>query len=288
MRNMSSLPWWLLAGWLLWLAIDWGVLNAVFHPDLAACQALQREGACWGVVAHKGQAWLLGGTSSTGEMTGLPLTLWLTALTLVCSAPLACLLAWGRLSARAWLSWPCTLFIETLRGAPLVMWLFAAAFVLPAVLTPALETLGWAHHEPGMVMRVAVVMTLFSAAYMAEILRGVLRVVPPEQAQAAQVLGASWWTIQWKVVLPQALRSAIPTLTGHTIGMLKDTSLVTVVSLQDMTGAMSMSLNGDAEWRPFFLEAYLFIALVYAALCLGVSAVGHWLERRYPAQGASQ
>jgi general L-amino acid transport system permease protein len=88
--------------------------------------------------------------------------------------------------------------------------------------------------------------------------------------------------------VPQAFRSAIPALTGHTIGMLKDTSLVTVVSLQDLTGAMSMSLSGDADWHPFFLEAYLLIAAVYALLCLGVSAIGHRLEQRYPALGQAQ
>jgi len=123
---------------------------------------------------------------------------------------------------------------------------------------------------------------------MAEILRGSLKVVSKDQAEAAQVLGASWWTTQWQVVLPQAFRGSLPSLTGHTIGMLKDTSLVTIVSLQDLSGAMAMSLNGDADWRPFFLEAYLVVALVYALMCLGIAALGQLLEKRYPALGHSQ
>jgi general L-amino acid transport system permease protein len=284
-------PWLLLAAWLLWHLWQWGIWHAVFAPDLSACQAMARQGACWGVVAAKGQAWFWGMSTADGsdwQWSGLPLTLMLTAVTLLASIPLAVGLAWGRLSGNRAVRWASTAWIETLRGAPLVMWLFAAAFVLPALLTPLLTWLGLPDWEPGIVMRVAVVMTLFSSAYMAEILRGSLRVIAHDQAEAAEVLGASWWTTQWQVVLPQAFRGAIPALTGHTIGMLKDTSLVTVVSMQDLTGAMAMSLNGDPDWRPFFLEAYLVVALVYAALCLGVSALGRWLEKRYPALGQAQ
>lgn len=281
-------PFMALAAWVLWHAVQWGVINAEFKPNLAACAALDKHGACWGVVAEKGHAWFTGERSSTGQRTGLPLTLWLTAITLLTSTPLAVLLAWGRLSKVPAIRWFSTAIIETVRGAPLIMWLFAAAFVLPAITTPLVKALGVPEWEPDMVTRVAVVLTLFSSAYMAEVLRGSLRVIAKEQAEAAAVLGASWWTTQWRVVLPQAFRSAIPALTGHTIGMLKDTSLVTVVSLQELTGAMSMSLSGDADWRPYFLEAYLFIAAVYALLCLSVSAIGHRLERRYPALGQAQ
>lgn len=211
---------------------------------------------------------------------GLPLTLLLTMVSLVASLPLALGLAWARLSTRAWLSWPATAVIEVVRGAPLVMWLFMAAFLLPAVM-PA----SW---QAGPVVRVLVVTTLFSAAYAAEVLRGSLRVVAHEQSEAAQVLGTSWWTAQRRIIVPQALRTALPSLTSHSIGLLKDTSLVMIVSLQDLTGAMSVSLNGDVEWRPFFLEAYLVIALAYALMCLGVAAVGRRLERRYPALGQRQ
>lgn len=290
-RWLWQAPWFFLAAWLLWHAFQWGVLQAVFSPDLAACQAMARQGACWGVVAEKGHAWFWGlshGVDGSWQWSGLPLTLMLTAVTLLCSIPLAVGLAWGRLSSNRAVRWASTAWIETIRGAPLVMWLFAAAFVLPVLQGPVLVWLGLSNWEPGIVTRVAVVMTLFSAAYMAEILRGNLRVIARDQAEAAEVLGASWWTTQWQVVLPQAFRGGIPALTGHAIGMLKDTSLVTVVSMQDLTGAMAMSLNGDPDWRPFFLEAYLVVAMVYAALCLGVSALGRWLEKRYPALGHAQ
>lgn len=337
--------------WLLWHALDWAVLKAVFRPDLAACKALEHGGACWGVVAEKWQSWLFGryptehhgrpaltlalwaaslawalwpllrspkpgATPATGpgpglvrrligplalwffglallaggwaglpavdstQWGGLPLTLLLTMVSLVVSLPLALLLAWGRLSRRAWLSWPATAVIEVVRGAPLVMWLFMAAFLLPALM-PA----SW---HVGPVARVLVVTIIFSAVYAAEVLRGALRVVADEQSEAAQVLGTSWWTAQYRIIVPQALRTALPSLTSHSIGLLKDTSLVMIVSLQDLTGAMSVSLNGDVEWRPFFLEAYLVIAVAYALMCLGVAAVGRRLEQRYPALGHGQ
>lgn len=211
---------------------------------------------------------------------GLPLTVLLTVTSLALSMPLAVLLAWARLSRRAWVSWPAVVVIEVVRGGPLVMWLFMAAFLLPALLPT-----DWGI---GAVGRVLIVTVLFSAAYAAETLRGSLRVVADEQAEAAQVLGARWWASQRLVILPQAFRTALPSLVNHSIGVLKDTSLVMIVSLQELTGAMSVSLNGDADWRPFFLEAYLVIAVAYVLMCQGVSTIGRRLERQYPALGYRQ
>lgn len=328
-----QVAWWLLLGWLVWHVLDWAVIHAVFAPDLAACQALRHQGACWGVVQVKGMAWLFGrypehqvwrpalamglwlastawlirpllqgrearswpsqigalacwpvgmwlmGGNGLGlpvvesaQWGGLPLTLLLTACTLLLSAPLAWALALARQSGPRWLAGPATALIEVARGGPLVMWLFGAAFVLPALLPS-----DW-HWPP--LARVLVVTTVFSAAYAAEILRGSLATVLRDQSEAAAVLGATWWQTQTRVVVPQVWRGALPALTGHAIGVLKDTALVTIVSLQDLTGAMSVSLNGDADWRPFFLEAYLVIAAIYALMCLGVARLGARLELR--------
>jgi general L-amino acid transport system permease protein len=325
--------WWLPVAWLSWHVLDWAVWRAVFSPDLAACKALQHQGACWGVVQVKGLDWLFGRyppqerwrpalamglwlgsvlwqclpvllgrtrqqswpawlalfawpaglwlMSGQGlglpmvESTlwgGLPLTLLLTALTLILGSPLSLALAWARHKGPACVSLPVAAVIEVIRGAPLVMWLFGAAFVLPGFL-PA----DW---HWGLLARVLLVTTLFSAAYAAEILRGSLATVLRDQSEAAAALGASWWQAQAKVVVPQVWRNALPPLTSHAIGVLKDTALVTIVSLQDLTGAMSVSLNGDADWRPFFLEAYLVIAMIYAALCLSVATLGQRLEGR--------
>jgi len=265
----------LLLAWLVWQLLRWGLVDAVFRPDPQACQALVREAACWGVVAQKAR-WLLLGTPE--QWGGLPLTLLLFVASWALSWPLGVSLALARQSRRGWLCWPAIALIETVRGVPLVGLLFAAAFLLP---------LWWPSGEaPGLVWRAGLALTLFSSAYLAEIVRGGLQAVPQEQTEAAATLGLGWWGTQQRIVLPQALRTVLPALTGHAIGLLKDTSLVMVIGLHELTGGLSLSLGGDPVWRPFYFEAYLFVGAVYALLCLVLSRLGLHLEQRWQrAQG---
>lgn len=207
---------------------------------------------------------------------GLPLTLWLFAMSWLVSVPISIALALARRSHRAWLSWPATAVIEVVRGVPLVTLLFMAAFMLPVLLPQ--------EHPMPLVWRATLALTLFSSAYMAEVVRGGLQTVAKEQSEAAAILGLSWWQTQGMVVLPQALRAVLPALIGHAIGLLKDSSLVLVVGLHEFTGGLSLSLGGDPIWRPFYFEAYLGVGLVYALMCLGLSRMGRSLERRW-AQG---
>lgn len=293
---MSGPPWrraltWLamaLLVWLLWPVFDWAVLKAVFRADANACQALQHGGACWGVVAEKGR-WLIWGPPVAdadgrpawdwlrhGPQGGLPLTLFLFAGAWLGSLPLAVLLALGRRARHAVWRVPATAFIEGVRGVPLVGLLFVAAFVLPGL---------WPEgHAPALVWRAMGVLTVFSAAYMAEILRGGLQTIPSEQSEAGAILGLRWWGIQRRIVLPQAFRAVLPALTGHAIGLLKETSLVAVIGLHELSGNLALSLGGDPVWRPYFFEAYLFIGSLYALLCLALSRLGHSLETRWKHQ----
>lgn len=204
---------------------------------------------------------------------GLPLTLWLFLVSLLASTPMAIGLALARRSARIWLHAPATAIIELIRGVPLVTLLFMAAFMLP-VLIPQ-------DHPVPLVWRATLALTLFSAVYMAEVVRGGLQTVPQEQSEAAAILGLSWWQTQRMVVLPQALRAVLPALVGHGIGLLKDSSLVLVVGLHEFTGGLSLSLGGDPVWRPYYFEAYLAVGMVYALMCLGLSRTGRMLERRW-------
>jgi len=204
---------------------------------------------------------------------GLPLTLWLFLVSLLASIPMAIGLALARRSARIWLHVPATAVIELIRGVPLVTLLFMAAFMLP-VLIPQ-------DHPVPLVWRATLALTLFSAVYMAEVVRGGLQTVPQEQSEAAAILGLSWWQTQRMVVLPQALRAVLPALVGHGIGLLKDSSLVLVVGLHEFTGGLSLSLGGDPVWRPYYFEAYLAVGMVYALMCLGLSRTGRMLERRW-------
>lgn len=231
-----------------------------------------------GGLMHGGFAGLV--VVPSDQWGGLPLTLIITGLTMALSLPLGIALALGRRSHRPWLRLPCTAFIEVTRGVPLVMVLFMAAFMLPALLPDSFQV--------GLLWRVMGAVTLFSAAYLAEIIRGGLQTVGSDQFDAAKVMGLSNWQTQRLVVLPQALRAVLPALVSHAIGLLKDTSLVMVVSLHELTGALSLSLGGDPQWRSYYLEGYLFVAAIYAAMCLSLSRAGRRVEQRWLASGGQQ
>jgi general L-amino acid transport system permease protein len=217
---------------------------------------------------------------SSDQWGGLPLTPILAGLTMFTSLPLGIALAVGRRARWRLVRIACASFIEVTRGVPLVMVLFMAAFMLPFVIPT--------HLDVSLMWRVVVALTLFSAAYLAEIVRGGLQTVGSEQFDAAKVMGLSAWQTQRLVVLPQALRAVLPALVSHAIGLLKDTSLVMVVSLHELTGSLSLSLGGDPQWRPYYFEGYLFIAAVYAAMCLSLSRAGRRVEQRWLATGGQQ
>ena len=271
-RWFTALPWLALLAWVAYKVLDWAVFKAVFRPDAQACQALAHAGACWGVIAEKAKP-ILWGLDGADHLSGLPLTLVLAAVSWTLSLPLALLLASGRQSKWVWLSWPCRVWIESVRGVPLIALLFLAAYLLPVLLPPDMDV--------PLIWRASVALTFFSAAYMAEIIRAGLQTVPAEQSEAAAVLGLSWWGTQSRIVWPQALRAVLPALVSHAIGLLKDTSLVMVISLHELTGGLSLTLGGDPVWRPFYLEAYLFVAAVYASLCLTLAWLGRRLEARW-------
>jgi len=207
----------------------------------------------------------------TPRWGGLPLTLILTVFGLAGAFPLAVLLALGR-NGR----WPavrtlCTVFIEIVRGVPLVAVLFMAAFLFPLFMPK-----GW---EFPSLLRVLVGIILFAGAYMAEVIRGGLLAIPKGQTEAAQALGLSYWQMQLTVILPQALRNVLPSLMNSAIALFKDTSLVIIVGLFELTGALGLAVDGDPKWRAFALDGYLFIALIYWIGCFAMSRYSRALER---------
>ncbi len=276
---------------------NWSVWHAVASSDNQACRAAHGHGACWGVVAEKGRliifgrypfaeqwrplvacallvtlltasclrrfwrpllavAWVAvfavlyvlmrGGyfgltPVETAQWGGLPLTLLLSTVSLVVAFPLAVLVALGRQSKLPAIRTLCVLYVELIRGVPLISVLFMASFILPLFMPQGntIDTL----------LRVLVGMTLFTAAYLAEVVRGGL----------------------------QALRIMVPSIVNTFIGAFKDTSLVTIVSLYDLTGAVQLAL-GDADWRKFFLEGQLFVAGIYFVACFAMSRYSRWLE----------
>ena len=203
---------------------------------------------------------------------GLPLTLLLSLVGVGCALPLGLLLALGRRSRLPTLRLLCGVYVEVVRGVPLVPVLFLASFLFPLFLPPGFTL--------DVLLRVLLGLTLFASAFLAEILRGGLQAMPRGQVEAAEALGLPGWQIQRWVVLPQVLRATLPSLMNSFISTIKETSLVTVVSLYELTGSLSLALSGDANWRMFYLEGYLFIGLVYWTGCHALSRYSRHLERR--------
>ena len=207
----------------------------------------------------------------TDRWGGLPLTVILTLIGITASAPIGIALALARRSSLALLRSLAVAYIELVRGVPLITVLFVATFLFPLVL-PA----GW-RIDP--FWRVAIGLVLFQAAYMAETVRGGLQSVARAQHEAATSLGLRYWQVQRAVILPQALVAVIPAFVNNLLSTFMDTSLVTVVSMYDLTGSLRLAL-GDPRWRDFFIEGYLFIAAIYFGASIAMSRYSLWLERR--------
>ena len=209
---------------------------------------------------------------STDLWGGLPLTVMLATFGIAFAFPLAVLVALGRRSHLPAIRSLCIVYVELIRGVPLISVLFMASFLFPLFLPVG--------KSPDVLVRVLVGITLFAGAYLAEIVRGGLQAIPAGQVEAARTLGLSYWQTQRKIVLPQALALVVPGIMNSFIAIFKDTSLVTIVSLYELTGALSLALNSDANWRPFKIEGYFFIVLVYFAFCFAMSRYSLWIEKR--------
>jgi general L-amino acid transport system permease protein len=208
----------------------------------------------------------------TDRWGGLPLTILLATLSLVMAFPIALAVALGRRSKLPAIKTFCGIYVELIRGVPLISVLFMASFMFPLFMPQGFNI--------DVLIRVLVGITLFAAAYMAEVIRGGLQAIPKGQIEAAATLGLSYWQTQKKIVLPQALAMVVPSIMNNFISTFPDTSLVTIVSLYELTGALSMALNSDSDWRPFKIEGYLFIALIYFIFCFSMSRYSMWVEKQ--------
>ncbi|MEJ2288161.1 MAG: amino acid ABC transporter permease [Deinococcales bacterium] len=213
---------------------------------------------------------------STKEWGGFMLTLILSAVGIAVSFPLGIALALGRRSRLPVIRVVCVGFIEIVRGAPLIMWLFIASLMVPLVLNVSPSAVG-------PLARAMVAVTLFSAAYMAENVRGGLQAVPKGQYEAAQALGLSGWQRTRLIVLPQALRAVIPAIVGQAIALFKDTSLVFIVGLFDFFNVGNIVANQGASLLipgGVRLELSLFLAVVYWFFAYRMSVASRQLERQ--------
>jgi general L-amino acid transport system permease protein len=204
--------------------------------------------------------------------SGLILNILIAIVASVASFPLGVMLALGRTSSLPVIRVASTAYIELIRGVPLITILFISWLVLPDFLPERAR-------DTDLVVRIMAAFTAFSAAYIAEIVRGGLQSIPRAQREAAQALGLGGLAILLFVILPQAIRAVIPALTGHFISLFKDTSLVIVVGLTDILD-VGRSVTAQREFIGRQKESLLFVALVFWLITFSISRIGQRLERR--------
>ena len=229
----------------------------------------------WLAMAPLG-LWLVAGglvlePVSTRDWGGFTLTLLLTFGSGLLALPIGVLLALGRRSRLPVLRLSSTAYIELMRAVPLIAVLFFGQLLIPLFLPPGLEI--------NRVLRAVLAFAFFAAAYISEDVRGGLQAIPPTQREAAAVLGLSEWQSLQLVVLPQALRIALPSLTNQAVGLLQNTSLMAILGLVELLG-ISRSLLANPVFIGRFLEVYLWLAAVYWLACTAMALLARHLELR--------
>ncbi|EGD45958.1 polar amino acid ABC transporter, inner membrane subunit [Ruminiclostridium papyrosolvens DSM 2782] len=206
---------------------------------------------------------------NTNLWGGFLLTVLIAVVDIVLSFPIGVLLALGRRSKLVVIRWFCIIYIEVIRGVPLITVLFGAQLLLPLFLGNGLEL--------NNVLRVMIGFTLFNAAYVAETVRGGMQIIPQGQYEAAQALGLNYVQRITFVIMPQALRSVVPALVGSVIEVFKDTSLVAIVSLMDLLG-IAKRVVANPQFLGRQMEVFLFVAAVFFVICTVISKISKRME----------
>ncbi|MDR3533421.1 MAG: amino acid ABC transporter permease [Rhodopila sp.] len=202
---------------------------------------------------------------------GLPITLILATFGLAFAFPLAVLVALGRRATKLpAVKMLCVLYVEIIRGVPLISVLFMASVMFPLFMPAGVNV--------DKLLRAQIAFILFAGAYLAEVVRGGLQALPKGQAEAADALGLSYWKKTAFIILPQALRLVIPPLVNTFIGFFKDTSLVLIIGLFELLTMGKVALS-DPPWQSFSTEVYLGLAVIYIAFCFAMSKYSRSLER---------
>ena len=241
-RNRAHWKTSLLYGWLIGLVVM-GLLMRGGIPGLKHVESTQ-----WG---------------------GLPLTLLLSVFGLAAAYPLGVILALGRQSKMPAIKSICIIYIEMIRGVPLITLLFMSSIVFPLFLPEGMTV------NP--ILRAQVAIIMFTAAYIAEVVRGGLQGMSTGQFEAAESLGLNYYQTMRLVILPQALKIVIPPTVSQLISALKDTSLVVIIALYDILKTTQSTLS-NPEWLAYSSEAYIFVALIYFACCFFMSSYSRRLE----------
>jgi len=202
-----------------------------------------------------------------GPIGGLAMTLFMASISLALCFPFAIALALARLSPYRWLRLPATAIVHTVRGLPLIMFIFWTYFFSPLVIGRAV----------GGVETLVIALVIYEAAYLSEIIRAGIEGLPKGQVEAATSLGLRYWPTTIKVVLPQALHNMLPSMVSQFVSTIKETSLGYVISAHELTFAAAQ-VNNVLLTQPF--EVYGILALTYFALCFALTSLARFIERR--------
>ncbi|MEL7179880.1 MAG: amino acid ABC transporter permease [Pseudomonadota bacterium] len=206
------------------------------------------------------------------NMGGFMLNMILGVVCVSLSVPLGIVLALGRQSDMPIIKWICVVFIEFIRGVPLITLLFVANVVLAFFLPPGTNF--------DLIVRVIIMITMFSAAYIAEVIRGGLAALPKGQYEAADSLGLDYPQAMRLIILPQALKISIPGIVNVAVGLFKDTTLVSVISMFDLVGMIRGPILSSTDWNGVYWELFMAASVLFFVVCYGISQYSQWLERR--------
>ena len=206
------------------------------------------------------------------DLGGFMLNMMLGITCVSLSLPLGIALALGRKSDMPLIKGICIVFIEFVRGVPLITLLFVASVMLSYFFPP--------ESTVDLFLRVVIMMTMFSAAYIAEVIRGGLAALPKGQYEAADSLGLDYPQAMRLIILPQALKISIPGIVNVAVGLFKDTTLVSVISMFDLVGMIRGPILASADWKGVYWELLGFAAFLFFIVCYGISQYSQWLERR--------
>ena len=230
---------------------------------------------CWflgGYLVSWNEAFLSLKVVPSRDMGGFMLNLLLGTIAVSLSIPLGIALALGRQSNMPIIKWICVVFIEFIRGVPLITLLFVANVILAFFFPP--ET------SIDLILRVIIMMTFFNSAYIAEVVRGGLAALPSGQYEAANSLGLDYSQSMRFIILPQALKISIPGIVNVSVGMLKDTTLVSIISMFDLVGMIRGPILSSTDWNGVYWELFGAAAAIFFVVCFTVSEYSQWLERQ--------
>ncbi|HGM8359624.1 amino acid ABC transporter permease [Pseudomonas aeruginosa] len=283
-----GLCFWLIWGGTLWLPVlvyaGFGVGIALFkgaskiNRSLGLTLAIVGPIIWWAYIAGPTSAVLTDHVASLSllavssrELGGFLLSIIIGVTGIVLSLPLGILLALGRQSSMPLIKTISVVFIEFVRGVPLITLLFTASLLLNYFMPPGTNF--------DLILRVIIMVTIFATAYIAEVIRGGLAALPLGQYEAAEALGLNYWKAQRLVIMPQALKISIPVIVSTFIGLFKDTTLVVFIGLLDPI-ALSTAIRASTDWQGIYWELFIFIGAVFFIFCFGMSRYSMHLERR--------